>query len=320
MSIKWGIIFPGYGEQFIGMGKDMYDESRVMQEYFEDAAQCLDKNFVKLCFTSSEKEFFELENSTVALYLLGISIAALLKEKGFVPSVVAGYNSGEYAALSYAGSLTLPDALYLLRKTATLFQDLMQGKKFLGLRLYDFSYEEVKQLCEKCSNGNQVSYISVIENNEQYVVSGTEASIICMEQELKKLKKDKESVSVVGGLHSPLMDELLKVLKMYLEKVDFHATKIPFIAGVTGQALTDGEAVRAAVMQQIHAPIQWKKMMEAFVFCDVIVIAGPSMFLQQSLQKQYPDKKIMMIKTMEQLKEVCAELAVDEQQQVELQK
>ena len=100
------------------------------------------------------------------------------------------------------------------------------------------------------------------------------------------------------------MDEILKTMKMYLEKVDFKHTNVPFVAGVTGQALSHGDAVRAALMQQIHAPLMLDRVIESFAFCDTIVIMGPGEMLVQMCKKAYPDKAIFEITNMATLQEV----------------
>lgn len=126
--MKVGIIFPGYGSQFVGMGKEFYDSSRIMQEMFEEASQCLDVNFPKLCFASSAAELAKLEKGYVVLFATTFAIAQIMKERGITVSLVAGYDIGEYAAIATAGGISLPDALYLLNKYAVMFEELLQEK------------------------------------------------------------------------------------------------------------------------------------------------------------------------------------------------
>src|SRR5436190_23732080 len=101
--MKIGFIFPGYGNQFVGMGKELYDEFRIVQEYFEEAYNCLNINFVKLCFASSEQELATISNSHISIFLVGASLFALLKEQGIKCDLIAGYGIGSYTALFSAG-------------------------------------------------------------------------------------------------------------------------------------------------------------------------------------------------------------------------
>lgn len=294
--MKIGIIFPGYGNQFVGMGKAFYDNSRIMQEHFEQAASCLDKNFVKLCFASSENNLAELENAYISLFLLSLSLADILKEKGIQPALVAGRDIGEYAALAAARGLSLPDAVYLLRKYAKLYSDFLKEKKVEGVRIRNCDGQDLKKICQNCANGNNVATVAVHEGFFQSIVTGTVASISCVKKGIEDAQCGPvEQVKIGGGLHSHLMDDVLKTMKQYLEKVDFKSIKTPFVASVTGQALNEGDKLRAALMQQIHAPLQWKKVLDSFAFCDVLVIAGPAQELQKQIQKELPDKKVIAI-------------------------
>jgi len=303
--MKFGFIFPGYGNQWVGMGKEFYDMSRSMQEYFEEAANCLDKNLVKLCFASSEADLAQLENAYISLYLISFSIARILKEQGIEPSVVAGYDIGEYAAVSSVDGITLPDALYLLRKYSGLYQELLNVRQFAAVRVTECDVTGLKEMCTFCANGSNISFVASQEHDDIAILAGTSESVTCITDELKKGKTGKiTSAPVGGGLHSPLMDDVLKTMKMYLEKVDFKDVSIPFVTSVTGQALKEGDKVRAAVMQQIHAPLQWKKVIDAFEFCDCIVIPGPGATLIELLKSVFPDKKIVAITNVVELNDL----------------
>src|SRR5262245_26836049 len=122
-NMKIALLFPGYGSQFVGMGKELYDEYRIVQEYFEEASNCLNVNFVKLCFASSDVELGKMVNAYTSLFLIGASVYAVLKESGIEVDIVAGYNNGENAALFAAHCFSLPDGLYLLNKFCSFYQE-----------------------------------------------------------------------------------------------------------------------------------------------------------------------------------------------------
>src|SRR5437016_3408870 len=103
--MKIGMLFPGYGSQFVGMGKELYDNSRIIQEYYEEASNCLNVNFVKLCFASSDAELSKLTSAYPALFLASTATAAFIKEIGINIDLIAGHGLGEYSALCTAGGL-----------------------------------------------------------------------------------------------------------------------------------------------------------------------------------------------------------------------
>jgi len=315
--MKVGIIFPGYGSQFVGMGKEFHGSSRLMQEYFEQASQCLDLNFVKLAFSSSESELTKFEKGYPVLFATTFSIAQIMKEAGLNISLVAGYDIGEYAAIAAGGGLSLPDGLYLLNKYAGMFTEMLHEKRYNAVRIKGLTEDEIKLFCARATNGNQISYISAQELEEQFVVTGTAESMDIVINEIKSTTQAEVFPATLGsGLHSPLMDEVLKKIKMYLEKVDFKEVSIPFVASVTGQALKDGDAVRAAVMQQIHAPLRWKETMEAFVYCDVIVTIGDCGLTRELCAYLYPHKKVFCItmpEDVQALKALCGTVCCNQE-------
>src|SRR5690349_16803857 len=101
--MKIGVVFPGYGSQYVGMGKEFYDHFRVVQEYFEEASNCLDANFVKLCFAASDQELSEITNAYTAIFLTEVALYGVLVEQGVKVDQVAGLCIGRYAALFAAG-------------------------------------------------------------------------------------------------------------------------------------------------------------------------------------------------------------------------
>ncbi|MCL4361006.1 acyltransferase domain-containing protein [Candidatus Dependentiae bacterium] len=121
--MKIGIFFPDYGSQFVGMAKDLYDDSRLIQEYFEEASNCVNINFVKLCFASSESELSKLQNAFLSLFLVSVATAALIKETGIKIDKVAGMGIGEFSAITTAKGLSFPDGLYILSKLTEFLQN-----------------------------------------------------------------------------------------------------------------------------------------------------------------------------------------------------
>src|SRR3989304_8586419 len=159
------MLFPGYGSQFVGMAKELYDESRTVQEYFEEASNCLNVNFVKLCFASSDIELSKMPSAYTATFLVSSSLVTLLKQEGIVPNAVAGYNLGEYSAIYAASGFSFPDGLYLLNKLATFYQESLEGLEGIALKVTGLPTKTIEDFCYKASRGDQRVYV-LIYNNE----------------------------------------------------------------------------------------------------------------------------------------------------------
>lgn len=296
--MKTGILFQGFGEQFVGMGKDLYDEHRIMQEYFEEAASCLDYNFVKLCFASAETELSYMPNAYTSIFVMGVSVYALLKEQGITPDLIAGYGIGEYAALHAAGSLSFPDGLYFINKYALALQELFDTQRMAVARIQGISTAEIKSLCVRCSKGSQLVAIASYDAHDTVHIAGTADAVACV----KNMVHDTPGLKITDvdpafGLHSPLADGVVEKIKMYLEKIDFKDLNIPLINNVDGALVKGGQSAQYSIVRQINEPLQFHHVMENFIDCELIVVVGPGTGLVTLVQSLYPDKKVFSINT-----------------------
>lgn len=301
-----GVIFPGYGQQFVGMGKNLYDESRMVQEFFEQAATCLDINFVKLCFASSDKEISEVDKGYLAVFLLECSFYAMLAQQGLKPDFLAGYGVGEATAAFASGSVTFADALYILNKYSVFTKEYAQEhlKDYTVLRLVrGFTRESLTQLCEKFSTDTKKAYISAHNTEHGFCVAGHRSVIekiqkYCKDNVIRKVKE----VGIAHGLHNELVQPVVDRLLPYFNKIDFKDLKVPVITNVDGSYVTSPESLKSAIINRIAQPIMWNDVMDGFEGCDVIISVGPGQQLMEWMKERYPAKEFYVVERYEDLK------------------
>lgn len=287
--MKIGMLFPDYASQFVGMTKELYDESRVMQEYFEEASNCLNINFVKLCFASSEVELSKVSNAYVALFLTSSAIAALLKQENIVPSLVAGYGIGEFSAITTAGGLSFPDGLYLLQKYAQFYQDVLPTLSVKMITVGGISTIKLKKIINRLSKHG--IYIAAYNAPLETVIVGTPESIDVLITELESLNPEFiKTVPLEGGLHCEIMEPIIEQLKVYLAKVDFKDMTIPLVANVDAKIIIKGELAKNRLMKQLHNTLLWDKVLNSFQECDIILEIGPGTTLGRLIKAKYPSK------------------------------
>lgn len=295
--MKIGMLFPGYGSQYVGMAKELYDESRLVQEYFEEASNCLNTNFVKLCFASSESDLARMENAYTSLFLVSGAIYALLGQEGVKPSVVAGYNLGEYAAVFAAGGFTFPDGLYLLNKYAAFYQEELTGKEVAILRIGGVPTAIVEDLCFKATRGDIVASVAIYKSATENVVSGSADAV----EQVRSWVYDQfpdaqlESLGLEVGLHSSLMENVVKNMTMYLEKVDFKDLTVPLLSGVDAQIIEKADDVKYHVINHLNHPSVWARVLERLADCEVLIEVGPGTKLSEMAKMLYPEKSIIAI-------------------------
>lgn len=295
--MKIAMIYPGYGSQFVGMGKELYDEYRIVQEFFEEASNCLDTNFVKLCFASSDAELARLSNAYPGIFLLSASITALLKQEGIVPHVVAGYNTGELSAIYSADGMTLPDGLYMLSKYARLYQDKIDSGLYAAVRVRGIHTKNLEMaITQALAQTDESLDIAIFESSESHVVTGTNSAV----ENLRKVLGDDQEVSFDGvavevGLHSQLMQDVVDQLKMYFEKIDCRTLSVPFCESLNGTILERCDEVRDHIIRSVTSPLIWSRVLAIVSRYDVVLEIGPGSELTHFLKKQYPDVKTISI-------------------------
>jgi (acyl-carrier-protein) S-malonyltransferase len=297
--MKIAFLFPGYGSQYVGMAKELYDEHRILQEYFDEASHCLDINFIKLCFASSEIDIDRMSNAYPAMFLVSSALVALLKQEGIEPSIVAGYDQGLYTAIFAAQGITFPDGLYLLSKFAAFYQDALEKMQVSAIKISGVDTEMVENICYRSSLGGAKAFVAVYDSPTVHIIAGDNDAVEHVRDLASALsdrqKVDVDYVSVDIGLHSPLMESVENQFKLYLEKVDFKDLTVPLVEASQGHVMQLGSEIREQVITYIHTPVVWTCVMKSLADADVMVQVGPGTKLATLAQEYYPDKKIFSI-------------------------
>ena len=299
-----GVMFPGYGEQFVSMGKNLYDESRVVQDLFEQASMCLDINFVQLCFAASDRDISEIDKGYLSILLLETAIYAQLVSSGLRPDFIAGYGIGEYAAAVASGSLSFADGIYLVAKYAQIFKEFIaENPDYSVLQIpRSFTVASMLELCAQYSTEDKKVFIAAYNTHEGFTIAG-DADVIsqikeyCKKHEVRKVKE----VSVAYGLQSSIMDPVVERLAPYFFKVDFKPLKTPVITNVDGVYVTSSDALESAIIRRVNAPLLWDEVMNGFIGCDVLLSVGPGKQLADWARLKYPEKEIYTIEDLADL-------------------
>jgi len=307
--MKRGVLCPGFGAQYAGMGKELYDSFRVVQEYFEEASDCSGINFVKLCFASSDEELAEVTNAALSLYLWGAASQALLKDQNVRIDMVGGLDLiGWYSALHGAGAITFPDGLYILRKWSELYQAFaaQNTDEYITITVSDVAIVTMLEtLCDRLrAQGHRIAIVR--HTPQAVVVSGARESLDMYADIVKREEKD-ISIEFHMILESPellLPEDTVAQLLQYLEKVDFHAPQIaiahPFELNWLTQPQDISSCARALFVRSYRTDFVVRMLQQS----DELVSVVPA-YMMTSLYKSWlPHYKIWTIDTLSTLEEV----------------
>ncbi len=301
---KIAMVFPGYGSQFVGMAKDLYDESRLVQEHFEQASNCLDNNFIKLCFASSDVELSKMHNTFPALFLVGASIFDVLKQEGIKPDIVAGYNTGHYAAMYASGSLSLPDGLYLTNKYALLYREYLDNNKLEVLNVSGIEAYQLEKLCKKYSTKVKKAHIALYKTKKAHVIIGSKEIVDTINREVMDLEGVTESIGAEIGLHSDELQEVANSFSMYCEKVDFKDSQIPLLSSHDVNEVVLSSLMKTSAIEHIVKPVLWMSVIEKLSSYDLFIEIGPGTYLRDMMKEQYPKINAISINKLEDIQEL----------------
>jgi [acyl-carrier-protein] S-malonyltransferase len=282
--MKKAYVFPGQGAQFVGMGKDLYDNSPLAKELFEKANTILGFRITDLMFAGTDEDLKQTKVTQPAIFLHSVILAKTLGES-FKPDMVAGHSLGEFSALVANGALTFEDGLVLVSKRAQAMQKACEAEPstmaaILGLD--DAIVEEV------CASIPEVVVAANYNSPGQLVISGSFAGIDKAIAELTaKGAKRALKLPVGGAFHSPLMEPARKELAEAILNTKFSKPICPVYQNVTASAVSDPEQIKANLNLQLTAPVKWTQTIQSMITDGgtEFVEVGPGKVLQGLIKK-----------------------------------
>ncbi|RLD39029.1 MAG: [acyl-carrier-protein] S-malonyltransferase [Bacteroidetes bacterium] len=277
-------VFPGQGAQYIGMGKDLYENSPRAKELFEKANKILGFRITDIMFQGTDEDLKETKVTQPAIFLHSVILAEIMGDD-FKPDMVAGHSLGEFSALVANKTLTFGDGLKLVSQRAMAMQEACEIEPSTMAAIIGMEDEKVIKLCA------EIDEIVVPANFNcpgQLVISG---SLKGIEIACKKLTEAGAKMAIplnVGGaFHSPLMKPAAVKLAMAIENTNFKEGSCPIYQNVTGQSVTNSAIIKENLVKQLTAPVRWTQIMTNMLADGMTELTevGPGNVLQGLLKK-----------------------------------
>jgi len=277
-------IFPGQGAQFVGMGKDLYQNSELAKELFERANAILGFPITDIMFEGTSEELKQTKVTQPAIFLHSVILAKTLGDS-FLPDMVAGHSLGEFSALVTNKTLSFEDALNLVLQRATAMQKACEIAPSTMAAVLGLEDTIVENVCES------IDGIVVAANYNcvgQLVISG-EVQAVEKACELLKEKGAKRAMllPVGGAFHSPMMQPAREQLAQAIENTFFSAPICPVYQNVTAKAVSDPLEIKENLIVQLTAPVKWTQSVQQMIQdgAKEFIEVGPGNVLQGLVKK-----------------------------------
>ncbi|MCA5011362.1 MULTISPECIES: ACP S-malonyltransferase [unclassified Enterococcus] len=283
--MRTAFVFSGQGAQYSGMGKELFDKEKIVQDTFEEASDVLGYDMAELCFTENER-LNETMYTQPAILTVSIAFFRLLQAKGYRPDVVAGLSLGEYSALVASGAISFKQAVQLVAKRGKFMSEAAPSGTGKMVAVMNADRSLIEECCLKASEFGIVSPANY--NTPQQIVIGGEVTAVDQAIELLTEAGVKRMIplNVSGPFHTALLKPASEKLAAELDQIEFTEMMIPVISNTTAQVMKQAE-VKQLLEQQVMSAVRFADSIETIKKMDVdtIIEVGPGKTLTGFIKK-----------------------------------
>jgi [acyl-carrier-protein] S-malonyltransferase len=289
--MKKAYVFPGQGAQFVGMGKELYEQSDANKALFEQANEILGFRITDEMFEGTAEGLKETKVTQPAIFLQSVITAKALGDD-FKPDMVAGHSLGEFSALVSAGAMNFEDGLKLVSQRALAMQKACELKPSTMAAVLGLDDEVVERIC------NDTEGVVVAANYNcpgQLVISGETSAIERACEAMKEAGARRALVLPVGGaFHSPMMEPAREELAAAIEATEIKEPRCPVYQNVTASAVTDPNEIKKNLIAQLTAPVRWTQSVQQMVADGAtnFIELGPGKVLQGLVKKIHREAEV----------------------------
>ena len=292
--MRIAFVFSGQGAQYVGMGKELYENFNEAKEVFDNANEILKFDLKNLIFNGSIEELNITENTQLAILTTSVAALEVLKSKGIKGDIAAGLSLGEYSALVASEALSFEEAVKLVRKRGKYMQEAVPLGVGAMTAIMGLSVDKIEEAIERSKDKGLVQ-IANYNTGNQIVIGGEVdavnfASDLCLEYGAKRAIK----LKVSGPFHTELLEPASIKLEEELKNIRFNSMKIPVISNVTADEIKKVEDIKDILTKQVKSSVRWRESIEKMINMgiDIFIEIGPGRTLSSFIKEISRSNKV----------------------------
>lgn len=282
--MKTAFLFPGQGAQFVGMGKDLYDNYPVARRMFDKANEIVGFDIAKICFEGPDTELNKTNICQPAILIMSLAALETLRanpprcESGlrFTPQSAihnlqslhasAGLSLGEYTALAVNGALSFEDAVHIVERRGTFMQEACERHPSGMVSIIGLERAKVEEICKAAAGKGGVVNVANLNSPGQIAISGDNESLKTASEMAKAAGARKViPLKVAGAFHSALMKSAEDKLRIELDKIKINTITKPVVSNVTADYVRTPDEIKSCLARQVTSPVLWEDSMRRLV-------------------------------------------------------
>lgn len=287
--MKIAFLFPGQGSQYMGMGKDIYENYEEARNIYDKASEILNIDMKKICFETLNEELTKTENTQIAIAVTSLAILEILKKHGIEAEVSAGLSLGEYVALMYSNILSIEDGLKLLSKRGYYMENYISNEEYLMAAVIGLDSKIIEEECEKMQKEGLFVCIANYNYSMQTVISGNKEAVEIISKKIKELgAKRVIPLNTSGPFHTKKLEQAKELYEKELEKVNFNKPNKIVVKNIDGKPYEEKDNFNEILSKHIVSPVRFDKTIKYLKEnnVDTFIEIGPRKSINRFYKKR----------------------------------